>query len=157
MSGLSISLMTGAPYHSEYRIYKKGGSIAWVRDDAVWLKDTDGKPKLLQGVMFDITYQRQAEEELGSALEELQVSEKHQRELRTLAEREQSRMGALLSAMSIGILFEDNERQVEYVNPAFLRMWGLMNMKIYCIRPLKLYLSVPSSALCSLSLPPSKC
>lgn len=125
MSGLSISLMTGAPYHSEYRIYKKDGSIAWVRDDAVWLKDTDGKPKLLQGVMFDITYQRQAEEELGSALEELQVSEKHQRELRALAEREQSRMGALLSAMSIGILFEDNEQRVEYVNPAFLRMWGI--------------------------------
>ncbi len=58
MSGLSTSLMTGASFHSEYRIYKKDSSIAWVRDDAVWLKDTDGKPKLLQGVMFDITYQR---------------------------------------------------------------------------------------------------
>ncbi|WP_156100069.1 PAS domain-containing protein, partial [Nitrosococcus oceani] len=34
-----------------------------------------------------------------------------------------SRMGALLAAMNIGILFEDNERRVEYVNPAFLRMW----------------------------------
>src|SRR5690606_39340499 len=30
---------------------------------------------------------------------------------------------ALLAAMSIGILFEDNQHCVEYVNPAFLRMW----------------------------------
>lgn len=34
-------------------------------------------------------------------------------------------MSALLSAMSIGILFEDNEKRVEYVNPAFLRMWNI--------------------------------
>lgn len=125
ISGLSVSLITGAPYYSEYRIYKKDGSIAWVRDDAAWLKDTDGKPRLLQGVMLDITHQRQTENELSLTLEELRMSEKYQRELRTLAEREQSRMGALLSAMNIGILFEDNAQHVEYVNPAFLRIWNI--------------------------------
>lgn len=125
MSSLSVSLITGAPYYSEYRIYKKDGSIAWVRDDAAWLKDADGKPKLLQGVMLDITHQRQTEDELSLTLEELRTSEKYQRELRTLAEREQSRIGALLSAMSIGILFEDDAQRVEYVNPAFLRIWNI--------------------------------
>lgn len=125
VSALSASLKDGAAYHAEYRIHKKDGAIAWVRDDAVWLKDADGKPVLLQGVMLDITHQRKAEEELSTALEELKVSERHQRELRVLAEREQSRMGALLSAMNMGILFEDNEHRVEYVNPAFLRMWGI--------------------------------
>ena len=125
VSALSISLKDGAAYHAEYRIHKQDGGIAWVRDDAVWLKDEDGKPVLLQGVMLDITHQRKAEEELSTALEELKVSERHQRELRVLAEREQSRMGALLSAMNMGILFEDNEHRVEYVNPAFLRMWGI--------------------------------
>ena len=125
VSALSISLKDGAAYHAEYRIHKQDGGIAWVRDDAVWLKDEDGKPVLLQGVMLDITHQRKAEVELSTALEELKVSERHQRELRVLAEREQSRMGALLSAMNMGILFEDNEHRVEYVNPAFLRMWGI--------------------------------
>lgn len=125
MSSLSVSLITGAPYYSEYRIYKKDGGIAWVRDDAAWLKDADGKPRLLQGVMLDITHQRQTENELSLTLEELRTSEKYQRELRTLAEQEQSRMGALLSAMSIGILFEDNQQRVEYVNPAFLHMWSI--------------------------------
>lgn len=45
--------------------------------------------------------------------------------LESKAEREQSRMGALLSAMNIGILFGDNEQRIEYVNPAFLKMWGI--------------------------------
>ncbi|HSP00431.1 MAG TPA: EAL domain-containing protein, partial [Thioalkalivibrio sp.] len=43
----------------------------------------------------------------------------------TITRREQSRMAALLSGMSIGILFEDCEGLVEYVNPAFRRMWAI--------------------------------
>lgn len=125
MAGLSTSSMTGEPYNLEYRIFKKDGTIAWVRDEAILLKDVAGKPILFQGVMFDITKQRQAEENLKSTLEELRISEKHQRELCTLAEREQSRISALLSAMNIGILFEDDEQKVEYFNPAFLRMWNI--------------------------------
>lgn len=125
----STSLTRGEAYHLEYRIFKKDGSIAWVRDDAVLLKDAAEKPILLQGVIFDISRQRQTEENLNSAIEELRVSEKHQRELRTLAEREQSLMSALLSAMNIGILFEDNAQRVEYLNPAFLRMWGIRDQE----------------------------
>ncbi len=68
---------------------------------------------------------KDSESRLRLAMEDFRASEKLQRELRTLAEREQSRMRALLSAMNIGILFEDNERRVEYVNPAFLQMLGV--------------------------------
>lgn len=125
IASLTTSSMTGKPYNPEYRLVKKDGTIAWVRDDAITLKDAAGKPILFQGVLFDITNQRQAEENLKSAIEELRISEKHQRELRTLAEREQSRMRALLSAMNIGILFEDNKQKVEYFNPAFLHMWDI--------------------------------
>ena len=52
-------------------------------------------------------------------------SEKRQRKLRKQAVREQSRMAALLSAMSIGILFEDKQGRAEFINPAFMRMWAL--------------------------------
>ena len=123
MAELSASLASEKPYRLEYRIFRQNGSIAWILDDAVWLKDASGKPAYIQGLMFDITDRKHAEEDLSRVMEELRLSEQHQRELRTLAEHEQSRMVALLSAMNIGILFEDNERRVEYVNPAFLRMW----------------------------------
>ena len=52
-------------------------------------------------------------------------AERQQREAREVAEKEQSRMAALLSAMSIGILFEDKQGCVEYVNPAFRRIWAI--------------------------------
>lgn len=120
---VSASLKRETPYHLEYRILKHDGNIAWVRDDAIWLKDDTGEPGFIQGVMMNITVQKNAEENLKSVMEELRMSEKHQRELRKLAELEQSRMIALLSGMSIGILFEDRDRLVEYVNPAFLRIW----------------------------------
>ncbi len=62
-------------------------------------------------------------------LEKLFRSEKKQREAKELAIKEQSRMAALLSAMSIGILFEDKQGLVEYINPAFKRMWALDESK----------------------------
>ncbi len=37
--------------------------------------------------------------------------------------QEQARMSSLLSAMNIGILFEDVDNQVIYFNPAFRRIW----------------------------------
>ncbi len=55
----------------------------------------------------------------------MELSERNQREHKELAVREQSRMAALLSAMSIGILFEDKQGCAEYINPAFRRMWAL--------------------------------
>lgn len=102
------------------------GQLRWFETVKLPLRnDNSGEITGIVGYAHDITQQRKVAEELSTALEELRVSERHQRELRVLAEREQSRMGALLSAMSIGILFEDNQQRVEYVNPAFLRMWGI--------------------------------
>ena len=50
----------------------------------------------------------------------LQNSEQQrQRELKEVAENERSRMHALLSAMSIGVLFEDKQGRIEFTNPSF--------------------------------------
>lgn len=84
----------------------------------------DERPRYV-AITRDITQRKEQEKSLLKALGDLQASEKRQAELLTLTRREQSRMTALLSAMSIGILFEDNEGRVEYVNPAFRRMWAI--------------------------------
>lgn len=55
----------------------------------------------------------------------LQNAEQHQRKLREIAEIEHSRMWALLSAMNIGVLFEDKKSCVEFVNPAFHKIWEI--------------------------------
>ncbi len=81
------------------------------------LSADDGAVRLL-GTLQDVTEREQV-------LHELREAERRERKLRDLAEREQSRMAALLSGMSIGILFEDSGGRVEYVNPAFRNMWAV--------------------------------
>ncbi|WP_018951335.1 EAL domain-containing protein [Thioalkalivibrio sp. AKL12] len=78
-------------------------------------------------ISHDITQRKRNEEALLQALAELETSRDEQSRLLELTQREQGRMAALLSAMSIGILFEDRDGRVEYVNPAFRRMWAIDN------------------------------
>ncbi|WP_018993756.1 EAL domain-containing protein [Thioalkalivibrio sp. ALgr1] len=76
-------------------------------------------------IVHDISQRRRNEEALLEALESLETSRDEQARLLELTRREQGRMASLLSAMSIGILFEDREGYIEYVNPAFRRMWAI--------------------------------
>jgi PAS domain S-box-containing protein len=52
--------LTGDPLSSEYRMLAKDGRIVWIRDEAVVLQQADGA--LLQGVMYDITEEKQAQD-----------------------------------------------------------------------------------------------
>jgi PAS domain-containing protein len=85
----------------------------------------DGRRAVVQGVALNVTERKQADEERRAALAVLGEPERRQRELHVLALREQGRLAALLSAMGVGVLFEDGEWRVEYVNPAFRGIWGL--------------------------------
>ncbi|WP_019623691.1 sensor domain-containing protein [Thioalkalivibrio thiocyanoxidans] len=76
-------------------------------------------------IVHDITQRKRNETALLEALADLEASRDEQARLLELTRREQGRMASLLSAMSIGILFEDREGRIEYVNPAFRRMWAI--------------------------------
>ena len=64
------------PFHCEYRMFTRKGQLEWFRDEAIVVKDDKGNPLFLQGIMLDITEQKQTEEEL----------EKSEQKYRTLAE-----------------------------------------------------------------------
>ncbi len=55
---------TGEPFHSIYRFVARDGRTVWVHGEAKVVRDDDGHPLFLQGVAFDITAIKQAEEEL---------------------------------------------------------------------------------------------
>jgi PAS domain S-box-containing protein len=54
----------------EYRIYARDGRVVWIHDEAVVVNDPSGKPKELQGVLYDITERKEAEETLKQAYEQ---------------------------------------------------------------------------------------
>jgi len=55
---------TGEPFRMEYRHLARDGSVVWMRDEAVLVRDHEGEPLYWLGVQFDITDRREAEEAL---------------------------------------------------------------------------------------------
>jgi PAS domain S-box-containing protein len=72
---------TGEPFSSEYRIHRKNGALAWVHDECIAVRDDDGTIRFWQGVIFDVTEQRQAEGEVQRALEMERQATRRLREL----------------------------------------------------------------------------
>ncbi len=58
------TVATGEPFRSVYRFIARDGSVVWVHGEAQVVRDDTGRPLFLQGVAFDITGIKQAEEDL---------------------------------------------------------------------------------------------
>ena len=54
-------------FECEYRMIRADGAVIWVRDDAVPLRDEDGRIAFWQGVLYDITARKQYEHKLREA------------------------------------------------------------------------------------------
>ena len=56
---------TGEPYRQEYRLTARDGRVVWIRDEAVMICDDGGRSLYSQGVMYDITTSKEAEERIA--------------------------------------------------------------------------------------------
>jgi diguanylate cyclase (GGDEF)-like protein/PAS domain S-box-containing protein len=54
-------LETGQPESGDYRYIRSDGSTVWIHDRSKLVRDPDGTPLFVQGVMMDITAQKEAE------------------------------------------------------------------------------------------------
>ncbi|CAN5690464.1 hypothetical protein BH23CHL2_BH23CHL2_12690 [soil metagenome] len=77
LAGTEISNSQGTPFSMEYRSVTKDGDVRWVRDEATIIRDERGKAHFWQGIIFDITDERnleqavqQSEERFRSAFDE---------------------------------------------------------------------------------------
>jgi len=101
----------------EYRIVRPDGQVAWIRDESAFLFGDDDTPVLVQGVMFDITDRKLAEEAL-------QKSERREREaaerLRSLDEMKNTFLAAvshelrspLTSILGLALTLEQQNHQL---------------------------------------------
>lgn len=67
-----VASNTGHPWQREYRLIGAEGQVVWVRDQAVLLRDVDGNPTRWQGVMVDITAEKEAQLALAAAHDDLE-------------------------------------------------------------------------------------
>ena len=60
---------SGAHFRSEYRFLARDGRVVWVHGEAQMVRDDAGRPLFLQGIAFDITERKKAEEKFRGLLE----------------------------------------------------------------------------------------
>jgi diguanylate cyclase (GGDEF)-like protein/PAS domain S-box-containing protein len=60
---------TGELFENEFRIIHRDGTIRWVRERAVQLRDATGQPLAWQGLLIDVTAQKETERALREAEE----------------------------------------------------------------------------------------
>lgn len=58
------------PFHAEYRLIARDGSVHWVRDEAVLVYDDAARPLYQHGIMLDITASKTLELKYGHALKQ---------------------------------------------------------------------------------------
>ena len=64
-SAFSEAMEAGRPFYAEYRVISPDGGVRWVEDRTVVLPRVDGQRVLTQGMIFDITERKRAEQELS--------------------------------------------------------------------------------------------
>ncbi len=79
----AITVQSGESFQVEYRLLTKDSQIVWVRDQAILMRTSDGKPGFWLGVWTDVTSRKQAEEEQA---ELIGVMTKRTIQLQTAAE-----------------------------------------------------------------------
>jgi two-component system cell cycle sensor histidine kinase/response regulator CckA len=56
---------SGEPLRTEYRLVAKDGRVVWLQDEAVVVRDEEGRPLFLQGYLMDITRRKASEQALA--------------------------------------------------------------------------------------------
>jgi len=113
----------GTGSNFEFRVRRKDGSEFWAA--AAWQPIHGARHEFLghRSSIWDVSDRKQFEHALQDKVTALEQSEETQKRLVRVTREEQARLNHLLSAMNIGILFEDSQNRVVYFNPAFRRVW----------------------------------
>ncbi|HEX9717031.1 MAG TPA: ATP-binding protein, partial [Actinomycetota bacterium] len=67
------SLAMGESFRAEYRMRTRDGRWKWILDEATAVRDAEGRPIVLQGIMHDLTERKAVEEELAAAVDKLRA------------------------------------------------------------------------------------
>jgi diguanylate cyclase (GGDEF)-like protein/PAS domain S-box-containing protein len=97
------------PFGDQYRLLTRNQDVLWVQDSAVVIRDEDGTPILLQGVMLDITERKQVEVALRQSEE---------------------RFSTLIRNLSVGVMLHGSQGEILLCNPKACKLLGLSEVEL---------------------------
>src|SRR5690606_35761257 len=63
----------GSRFKEEYRFVRKDGRVIWIKEDTNLVRDKDGRPLYWQGILIDLTKEKESESALQRQLKELRI------------------------------------------------------------------------------------
>jgi len=131
MGCLNLALELEQSRCEAFKIRHADGHYFWVELVCKSAYAEDGRSLGVRASIIDVDEQLKTQEQLGESMRMLEKSHKVQQNLLQNAQSEQARLRSLLTSMSIGILFENTQREVDYYNPAFIRIWNINEDKMH--------------------------
>lgn len=139
--------LQGDPLCCEYRVLARDGRVLWFRDQASVVRDEEGVPLFLQGILVDMSDSKRVEEELREhryRLEELvarrtaaltrangqlrqDIIERQRMEQILFQEKERAQV--TLEAIGDAVITTDAQGRVEYLNPVAEQLTGWDNIQ----------------------------
>jgi PAS domain S-box-containing protein len=107
----------GRRFAAEYRMITRDGRVLWFRDEAVMLRDEQGHPLYIQGVMLDVTDRREAEHALEKSNERWRAMIENAHDIVTILDAK-GRMGYQSPALTrvLGYTPEELEGDVAFAH-----------------------------------------
>ena len=112
---IATTLATFAPYEAEFRFLRQDGGTGWQSTRGHLMKDADGKPRLLRGVVFDVTARRNAEDALAN---EDVIARERERRLSESLRASEARYRSFVEQSSEGIWRVELEQPISVALPA---------------------------------------
>jgi diguanylate cyclase (GGDEF)-like protein/PAS domain S-box-containing protein len=97
------AVAAGEPYSAEYRLIDVDGRVRWFRDDAMPVRDASGVARFMQGVIFEVTEQKESE---------------------ALQRESEQRFRELLENVRLAAITTDIEGRIVFVNEYFAELSG---------------------------------
>ncbi|HSB00885.1 MAG TPA: GAF domain-containing protein, partial [Anaerolineales bacterium] len=120
-----ISRKNGARFLEEYRIVRQDGKVIWVKEDTNLIRDKEGNPLYWQGILLDVTKDKESEAALQWQLKELAVlhsaslAASNALQFDELIEQVTDVIGNMLYPDNVGILLLDATRSFLKPHPSY--------------------------------------
>ncbi|MBV8233119.1 MAG: PAS domain-containing protein, partial [Planctomycetaceae bacterium] len=109
----------GERFRSEYRFLARDGGVVWVHGEAQVVRDDAGLPLFLQGIAYDITGKKRAEEELRRAKEAAEAASRAKGEfLANISHEIRTPMGGVLGMLELLLSTSLDASQRDYARAA---------------------------------------